>query len=99
MKIYTALNNKFREKFRYKGTYLHGLMELNYQYDIFSFNEHTDYSPGIHNLTINDKDCVFFLWESDRPSECLYRGFLVYSDDEESMKFAQESYNNKKQLL
>lgn len=51
MKIYTSLNDKYQEKFRYKGTYLHGLMEFKYQYDIFSFDRDTNYSPGI-GLTI-----------------------------------------------
>lgn len=90
--------NNYIEKYRYRGTYLHGQMENDYQYDIFCFNQPTDFDYGVHELTINNNDCLFYLWECTT-KEAEYRGLLVYKNNLEDVTYAWRQYNNKKQII
>ena len=90
--------DNYVNKYRYRGTYLHGQMEDDYQYDIFCFNQPTDFDCGVHELTINNKECLFYLWECTT-KEADHKGLLVYKNDLEAVTYAEDHYNNKEQLL
>lgn len=101
MKIYSALDDTgiYNEKFRLRGTYLHGELEREMGYDIFCFEKLLVLMPGKHKFVINGKPATLFLWEhlmdSDRDK---WRGYLVYDNDEE-YSFCENNYEIKKQLI
>ena len=92
--IYTSQDTKFNPDFRYHDTYLHGQLEKDMGYDIFSFNEKTNFCPGIHHIIINSRQCIFILWEADKK----YKGYLIYKNDEE-MGYCIDKYLRKVTLI
>ena len=100
LKIFTAEHEKFNDKKRYKGTYLHGKMEQDYGYDIFSFERKQKFETGVHEIEINGKDCTFFLWRPDEFKGVYgWRGFLIYANDSEARKHALFNYNKKSCMI
>tara|TARA_R110002049_G_scaffold309180_1_gene518109 strand:- start:7737 stop:8048 length:312 start_codon:yes stop_codon:yes gene_type:complete len=103
MKIYVSTEDKFKNDNRYTGTYLHGKMETEYGYDIFSFSRKKKFETGVHNFTIRNKndeevDVTFFLWKAEQPSD-WWRGFLIYTKDEKAYRYCLESYRERKQNI
>jgi len=92
---YSATEKLYDEDKRINGTYLHGNIQDDFGYDIFSFNEKKDMptKPGIYHWIINEKPVTFFL--AKRKSNKIlskYMGLMVYDDDKEFYIDAIEKY-------
>ena len=100
IKIYTSLDDTgmYNEEFRYKGTYLHGKLEIDMGYDIFCFDRKLDIKEGIHSFIINSIPSTLFLWKGDINLGSVWRGYLIYNNDEE-FEWCKENFNNKKQFI
>jgi len=80
--ISTSISENYKDHNRYRGTYLHGILEREYGYDIFSFNQTTNFKEGIHDVTINGLECFFILWRSRmRSSISPWAGYLITKND------------------
>lgn len=87
--ISTMIEDGFKNKNRFKGTFLHGKIEDDYKHDIFSFDRKQQFDEGVHHLIINKKDVTFFL----KKGKILpYRGLMVYTKDEIAYKYALDKY-------
>lgn len=97
--IVTGLDDRFKSEDRnwYKGTYLHGKIERDHEYDIFCFDRKQNLEEGIHYFQVNGKDVTFFLWKNREQREFMYpwRGYMVYSDDKEAYDDALKKYTKK----
>ena len=91
----------FCEDFRYRGTFLHGELQSKLGYDIFSFNQETNFEEGIHSITVNGISCYFYLWKTTSIDSNIipWRGLLVIQTDLESVKYAQECYIENRNLI
>jgi len=99
LKIFTSLEDNFKPNNRYLGTFLHGKMELDYGYDLFSFERKQKFDEGVHEIEINGKDCTFILWKSkEERNPYPWRGYLIYSEDE-SRSFCINNYKQKKEYI
>lgn len=96
--ITTATEDGFKSENRYRGTYLHGKLETDFGYDIFSFDRKQDFDQGIHNFTLNvdgkEQDVTFFLWKNEHYTIRMepWRGLMVYTKDTEYYEDALEKY-------
>jgi len=81
LSVSTSQQETFNSNNRYNGTYLHGQLETDMQYDIFSFDQETNFEVGVHQVNVNGKDCFFILWQGEMLVD-EYRGYLIYQDDE-----------------
>jgi len=97
--IYTAHDDRYQEEYRFKGTYAHGELETELDYDIFSFSRmpHINGS-GEYEFIINERIATFFLWESEIDMGSKWRGFLIYNTDED-YSWAKEKYKTKRNLI
>jgi hypothetical protein len=82
---------------RIAGTYLHGLLETNNQFDIFRIVGPLPTSIGIYPAKVlgrpdNDNECTLFLWvcKSNRT-----HGLVVLNREKRAMKYALEQYNKR----
>ena len=100
MKIYTSLDDTgmYQEKFRFRGTYLHGELETEMGYDIFCFEKELNLDIGKHYFIINNKPSTLFLWKGDEYMVSEWRGYLVYDDDTE-YDWCKDRYEKQKQLI
>jgi len=102
MKIYTAIDDSglYNDDFRYGGTYLHGQIQDDNEYDIFAFGEATDFKEGVHVFKVNERWCIFFLWriEGFVPTG-EWRGYLIYANDYEELEFASKRFNERREHI
>lgn len=72
-------SEKANPDFRYRGTYLHGVLESEIGYDIFAFDRPTNFKLGATKVIIEatGRRATFFLWEGIFD----YTGYLVYDND------------------
>lgn len=83
--------------------YLHGNLEVQNGYDIFSLlkKEITsefiddrwlskDFPEGIYNCVCFHKPCTFFLWNNRH-----LHGLVVFNDDKEAYEYAKEEFDAK----
>ena len=97
--IYTAHDDRYQEVYRFKGTYAHGELETELDYDIFSFSKDPCIDgPGEYEFIINERIATFFLWESEIDMRSRWRGLLVYNTDKE-YSWVKEKYNSKSDIL
>jgi len=97
--IYPVHDYEYQDELRFKGTYAHGEIETELDYDIFSFSRNPNIDePGEYEFIINDRIATFFLWESEIDMGSKWRGLLVYNTDKE-YSWAKEKYNNKSGML
>lgn len=100
--IITARQDGFKSKEGnwYKGTYLHGKIESVFEYDIFCFDRKINLDEGIHQFVLNGQDVSFFLWKNREPNVVHpWRGYLVYSKDEEAYDFALKQYRRREEVF
>lgn len=86
VKISSMNSENFNSENQYSGVYLHGDIEIDKGFDIFSFDKKQDFNEGIHQLEIDGKKCFLFLWKPEDKSLKLYydwRGYLLYQNDSE----------------
>jgi len=80
----------------YKG-YLHGELSDIIGYDIcMTLEPNEGLEEGIYDATCLGRDCKLFWWHT-RFNE--YKGLVVLCDDTDSMKYAQECFDNKEAIL
>lgn len=90
--------------------YLHGKLQDIAGYDCFGFQnsglESSDagyikpnsLEDGIYDCEFESKPCTFFYWKNHKfPGG--QRGLVVFNDDEESFKYAEECFKNKVSCL
>lgn len=94
VKIYTVQEEGYNNNFNVRGTFLHGQLENDRKYDIFSFDKDYGFEDGIHSLMVNDKECYFMLWTSDGRKH----GYLIYKDDKD-LSFCLDNYIDKKTTI
>jgi hypothetical protein len=91
---------KLAEKLkRITGTYLHGKLQNEVKYDIYSFlmSDPNYVIPlGIHECFYKEKPCLFYYWKA-RTEWSFGCGLVVYADDTKSIEYAQDCYKNKKE--
>lgn len=102
IKIYVAIDDTgmYKEANRYRGTYLHGELQDENRYDIFSFSEKLDLEEGIHKFSINNRPTTYFLWKADEywADKDKWRGYLIYDTDED-YEWAKKQYEAKEQFI
>ena len=86
--------------FRFKGTYLHGVLEDEIGYDIFCFTREVNFPLGATQLIIKStgKRATFFLWKSDAGRAERFVGYLVYDNDVE-YDFCRKNFELQKQHI
>tara|TARA_B110000116_G_C16627480_1_gene486702 strand:- start:492 stop:803 length:312 start_codon:yes stop_codon:yes gene_type:complete len=86
--------------FRFRGTYLHGVLEKEIGYDIFCFDREVDFPLGATQLIIKStgKKATFFLWKSDEPRAERFVGYLVYNNDVD-YDFCRKNFELQKQHI
>jgi len=91
-------SKKANMKFRYPGTFLHGVLETETEYDIFCFTKKTSFELGATKVIIEKtgRRATFFLWEGDRFNQ--YRGYLVYDNDPE-YEYCRINFENQEQCI
>jgi len=92
--IISMQDDEFEDDNRYKGTYLHGRLEKEIGYDIFSFKHKLYINPGEHHFMHNQEEVIFYLWKT-KGSDQEYRGFLVYANDKDAVRHALGHYTKK----
>jgi hypothetical protein len=97
LKIFTLVEKSFKQKNRFKGTYLHGKAEQIYQHDIFCFERKQNFKEGVHLLEVNGRDMTFFLWKGTGMEE--FRGYLIYSEDTQAHEFCLNHYIKRHQNI
>jgi hypothetical protein len=92
-------NHDAKEDNRYKGTFLHGVLEQEIEFDIFSFDRKIHFELGATKVIIEatGKRATFFLWESNLDSR-EYLGYLVYDNDPD-YEYCRNNFENKKQSI
>jgi hypothetical protein len=90
--IYEILKNKGLIH-RISSTFLHGKLEKDVEYDIFSYSGQEITKPGIYECFIDNKKCLFYIWEV-KGIDTL-KGLVCYANDTESINYAFECYKNK----
>ena len=98
LKIFTVVEKSFKLNNRFNGTYLHGKAEDNYKHDIFSFERKQSFEEGVHLLEVDGRDMTFFLWKG-RGGTQPFRGYLIYSEDEQAHAFCLKNYVNREQQI
>ena len=91
------------DQFRYRGTYLHGVLEFEIGYDIFAFDRETNFKVGATKVIIEStgRRATFFLWQDDMMNKKgLYdsRGYLVY-DNDPSYDFCRKNFESKEEMI
>jgi hypothetical protein len=86
--------------FRFKGTYLHGVLENEIGYDIFCFDREVNFPLGATQLIIKStgRRATFFLWESEASREKEFKGYLVYDNDVD-YDFCRKNFELQKQMI
>ena len=86
--------------FRFKGTYLHGVLEDEIGYDIFCFTREVNFPLGATQLIIKStgKRATFFLWKDEASREQGFKGYLVYDNDVE-YDFCRKNFELQKQHI
>lgn len=80
----------------HKG-YLHGQLGEMVGYDIcMTLEPNEDLEQGIYDATCLDKDCKLYWWKT-RFND--YKGLVVLCDDEESIKYAQQCYDEQTPII
>jgi hypothetical protein len=97
LSISTSQQETYNNNNRYKGTYLHGQLESDMEYDIFSFDQETKFETGVHQVIVNGVDCFFILWE-DGLFVDEFRGYLIYQDDKDLL-FCLKGFLDKKEYF
>lgn len=95
-------------------TFLHGKLEEDAGYDVFSLSCYEDIfvgakiistsfdessiAQGIYPCTFNDKECTLFLWDVE---ECgiTKKGLVAYNDDLSAFEYAKKCYENKERFI
>lgn len=74
--------------------YLHGNAEKDNGFDCFGVVNEVPQYAGIYPATImhNPKPCTFFLWNTTGDHQ---HGLVVYNDDEQAYKDAEEKYHRR----
>ena len=87
------------EDFRFRGTYLHGVLEDEIGYDIFCFDREVSFPLGATQLIIKStgRRATFFLWKGDSRREG-FTGYLVYDNDVE-YDFCRRNFELQKQTI
>lgn len=83
------------------GTFLHGKLEDDAEYDIFSFlmSDPNYVIPlGVHKCFYKEKPCLFYYWKA-QTERSFGRGLVVYADDNESIEYARNCYKTKTESL
>ena len=88
------------ENYRYRGTYLHGVLETEIGYDIFSFDREISFPLGATKVIIEStgRRATFFLWEGDSRRGQEYTGYLVYDNDAD-YDFCRNNFELKSQAI
>ena len=103
IEIYTSQDDRYNDKNRYYGTYLHGDIETDFEYDIFCFAEKQNFETVIHKFLVNDKPTTFFVWKSSYQPEASkraeWRGLVVYDSDVQNYEYAQQQFGEESSCL
>tara|TARA_R110000803_G_scaffold52140_1_gene107429 strand:+ start:136 stop:447 length:312 start_codon:yes stop_codon:yes gene_type:complete len=93
-------SKKANRDFRFKGTYLHGVLEREIGYDIFCFDREVDFPLGATQLIIKStgKRATFFLWKADGHRNRGFVGYLVYDNDVD-YDFCRKNFELQKQNI
>jgi len=96
-------SDKANSDFRYRGTYLHGVLEYEIGYDIFAFDRPTNFKLGATKVIIEatDRRATFFLWQDDMMNKkgiYEYRGYLVYDNDPQ-YDFCRKNFEIKEECI
>tara|TARA_R110002167_G_scaffold234388_1_gene439635 strand:- start:12477 stop:12794 length:318 start_codon:yes stop_codon:yes gene_type:complete len=85
---------------RYPGTYLHGVLEQEIGFDIFSFDRKIHFELGATKVIITStgRRATFFLWEVEDLRSREYLGYLVYDNDPD-YEFCRKKFENKAQCI
>lgn len=101
--IRTTYDENYTGENRLSGTYLHGKLEKDMEFDIFDFADpvEVDKKGGIYHFDIKGKHCVLFLWRPSDEERDFYdwRGYLVYRDDLQAFNYALEQFQKKPDLI
>ena len=104
-------NPEYNDDFRYSGTYLHGELEQEFGYDIFALDRAIQFPEGIWLIQREDnrRMMLFLLWnddqngfrqkESDEKHRILWRGYLIYADDYESVEHCTRAFNRRESTI
>jgi hypothetical protein len=86
--------------FRFKGTYLHGVLEREIGYDIFCFDREVNFPLGATQLIIKStgKRATFFLWKADGERDRRFVGYLIYDNDVE-YEFCRKNFELQRQMI
>ena len=99
VEVYSSHDDRYKEEYRFRGTYAHGELEDDLDYDIFSFDRLIEIEiPGEYKFIINNRHTTFFGWLGDEFNDTKCRGLLVYDTDEE-YEFALDKYRRVEQIL
>jgi hypothetical protein len=97
--VYPVHDDEYQDELRFKGTYAHGELETELDYDIFSFSRNPNINgQGEYEFIINERIATFFLWESEIDMGSKWRGYLIYNTDKE-YSWAKEQYKTKQNLI
>lgn len=95
--IITALTDVINKKLT-DGVYLHGILELENGYDLVSMDEIPE-KDGIYECTTilhNEKvSSILYFWKVNNRN----RGLVVKRTDENAIKNAEETYNNRSEFI
>tara|TARA_R110000803_G_scaffold10393_2_gene31859 strand:+ start:435 stop:740 length:306 start_codon:yes stop_codon:yes gene_type:complete len=99
VEVYSSHDDRYKEEYRFRGTYAHGELEDDLDYDIFSFDRSIEIdSPGEYKFIINNRNSTFFVWLGDEVNDTKWRGLLVYDTDED-FAWALDKYRRAEQIL
>lgn len=101
VKIYTSEEKGFDESKRYRGTYLHGILEGEKGFDIFSIDTDDTIPVGLNSFINKDngKELVLMLWmNKDQTDKDIFRGYMIYVDDPD-FDYCLTHYKNKSSIL
>ena len=72
-------------------TYLHGRLQDDHDYDVFSFKAEVE--PVVNTINVYN-DIVFYYWETDRP-----HGLVCYTYDKEAIQHAEAKFKAKAEFI
>lgn len=77
-------------------TYLHGKLQNDNGYDIFSIAEPAPTEEGIYPCLVGKVKATFYLWKTSYGDT---HGLVVANDDFESIEYAEKCYKEKTDVL
>lgn len=90
-------------------TYLHGKLEEDAGHDVYCLKncdlpadiltrriEQSSLKDGMYPCIFNNKPCTLYYWKCNFND---YHGLVVYDDDSESVKYANDCLNNKETVI